>query len=88
MPSKGQPTILQKYLDWRDFSGSAKDSYAQDLMTFYNHAVLHDEEGAFLSLLHRADAQGKYIMHVSPFTGEVFYDDYFIKDLVITGEMP
>jgi len=62
------------------------DSYAQDLMTFYFQSRLHGEEESFLKLLELAEAQNKFIVHVSPHGDDDPFDDYFVKDLIIKDE--
>ena len=63
------------------------DSYAQDSKTFYFHVRTQNKTKAFLKLLEKAHAEGKYIAHVSPFDDTVLYDDYFIEDLVLVDSL-
>lgn len=68
----------------RDFSGSAMDAYAQDLITFHVHFQSNNEEEAFLNLLEQAFNQGKYIIHVSPNAVDLLYDVHRVADLILS----
>ena len=73
--------LLNKYFSWRDYSGSEQDSYAQDIETFYNQSVLHNEEDGFLALLEKAEKEHKKIVYI-PIEG-TFSDDIFVKQLTL-----
>jgi hypothetical protein len=81
---KAANLILEYYLSMRDFSGSAMDTYAQDLITFHVHSQHNDEEDAFQNLLEQAFNQGEYIVHVSPHAGDVLDDNYNVADLELS----
>ena len=68
--------LLNKYFSWRDYSGSE-----QDIETFYNQSVLHNEEEGFLALLEKAEKEHKKIVYI-PIEG-AFSDDILVKQLTL-----
>ena len=73
--------LLNKYFSWRDYTGSKQDSYAQDIETFYNQSVLHNEEDGFLALLEKAEKEHKKIVYIP--IEVTFSDDIFVKQLTL-----
>lgn len=73
--------LLNKYLSKRDYSGSEEDIYAQDIETFYNFSLLHNEEGRFLALLKKADKEQKRITYATE--QDVLCSDIFVHQLTL-----
>lgn len=73
--------ILDNYLDNRDFSGSAEDSYAQDLMTMFVHLSANNEKEEFFELLEMAHNAGKKLSVVYP--EDIFIDQINLDMITI-----
>ena len=77
--------ILAYYRTQRDYSGSVKDSYAQDLETFFHHAFLNNEVEQFYKLLINAEKLNKHIGY-KEMPEDIMYDDYFVSEMILVDK--
>jgi hypothetical protein len=74
--------IFEYYQKYRDFSGSAIDSYSQDLMTFMFHAGVHGKAEVFFKLLEKAEQENRQISYQER-DPNILWDDYPIEGLIL-----
>jgi len=77
--------IMAYYRTQRDYSGSALDSYAQDLETFFHHAFLNNEVDKFCKLLINAEKLNKHIGYKEPADDNV-YDEYRVSEMILVDK--
>jgi hypothetical protein len=77
--------IFENYRKQRDHSGSAIDTYAQDLMTYLFHARANRKEDMFFKLLEKAEQENKKISYQER-DSNILWDDYPVEGLILINK--